>query len=323
MPSISILLCDHRGAGLERRGRELLARGHRVRVARTLRRSLAEIARESPDLILVDPLSRGRQGPEVELGALDAAREPRGIPLLWIADAEGALEALACARGLSGGPWDLAWREAGTEELVLRLERLQRAAEASQEMEVLRHRASHDDRTDLLRPKAFQQRLMEHFSAAQRHAFSLALVLVDLDRFGEINKRHDHTVGDLLIAQVGDVIHRALRKEDVAGRLGGDEFAVLLPYTKKLDASRVVRRLCAEIRCLSGRPPGSHEDLRVSASIGFETFDGTDLDSVHTLRRNAERALRAAKVRGGNQGVYYRSLAGMDLRGEEDLSGER
>jgi diguanylate cyclase (GGDEF)-like protein len=119
-------------------------------------------------------------------------------------------------------------------------------------MSELRHRASHDDRTDLLRPQAFQARLVEHFSAAQRHKLELALVLLDMDKFGAVNKRHDHTVGDLLIARVGEVIRRNLRTEDVAGRLGGDEFAVLLPYTGKINAARVVNRLRVEIAKLSG-----------------------------------------------------------------------
>jgi diguanylate cyclase (GGDEF)-like protein len=131
-------------------------------------------------------------------------------------------------------------------------------------------------------------------------------VLLDLDKFGSINKRHDHTVGDLLIARVGEVIRRNLRTEDVAGRLGGDEFAVLLPYTGKINAARVVNRLRTEIAKLSGKFEGAREEIPVSTSLGFETFDGSDLESLETLRRNAEMALRAAKRRGGNKGVYYR-----------------
>jgi diguanylate cyclase (GGDEF)-like protein len=235
-----------------------------------------------------------------------------------VADPGQGLEALAAARHLAGGPWDLLWRDADVEELCLRLERLEGVGRMLSEMGELRHSASHDDKTDLLRPKAFQQRLTEHFSAAERHTFSLALVLIDLDDFGLVNKQHDHTIGDHLITQVGEVIHRALRKEDVAGRIGGDEFAVLLPYTKKVDASRVVRRLCTEIRKLSGKLPGTAGHVAVSASIGFETFNGSDLDSVHTLRRNAERALRTAKLRGGDRGVYYRLLSQPGARDDDD-----
>ncbi|MEM7306161.1 MAG: diguanylate cyclase [Planctomycetota bacterium] len=310
MTSSLILLCDHRGAGLDRRAPELAARGFRVAICRSLRRSVAQIEEERPALILLDPLSPGGA---VELQALDEAREGTPpVPLLIVAADEGGLDALAAARHLVGGAWDVVWRTADLEELFLRIERLEHLGHLLAEMGELRHRASHDDRTDLLRPAVFQKRLVEHFSAAERHRFSLGLVLIDLDGFGAINKRHDHTVGDVLIAQVGDAIRRTLRKEDVAGRLGGDEFAVLLPYTQKIDAARVVGRLRDEIRQLSGRPAGAKSEIAVSASLGFETFDGTDLDSVHTLRRHAERALRAAKLQGGDQGIYYRTLAGPD-----------
>ena len=54
---------------------------------------------------------------------------------------------------------------------------------------------------------------------------------------------------------------------------------------------------------------GARRDIRVSGSIGYETFDGTDLPNLEELRRHAERALRKAKERGGNCAVYYRMLA--------------
>ena len=318
MTSSLILLCDHAGAGLEQRAAELAARGYRVDVTRGLRRSLERLAQEPPAVLVLDPLSSGGSA---ELLAVDRARagDPP-IPMLLIAEPDRPLAALAASRHLEVGAWDVARRDADVEELFLRLERLEGAGRLFAEMGELRHQASHDDRTDLLRPKAFQHRLNEHFSAAERHTFSMALVLIDLDRFGAVNKTHDHTIGDFLITQVGEAIHRSLRKEDVAGRIGGDEFAVLLPYTKKVDASRVVKRLRDEIRRCSGRPPGARADIAVSASIGFETFDGSDVESVHTLRRHAERALRAAKAQGGDRGVYYRTLTGPDAR--DDAGGE-
>ncbi|MFT5689668.1 MAG: diguanylate cyclase (GGDEF)-like protein, partial [Planctomycetota bacterium] len=153
-----------------------------------------------------------------------------------------------------------------------------------------------------------EARLVEHFSAAQRHGHDIALVLIDLDRFGLINKEHDHTIGDAIIGMVGGAIRETLRTEDVAGRLGGDEFAVLLPYTRKIDAAHVVNRLREEIKKLSGRPQGAKSHVAVSASIGFETFNGKDIESHEKLRNHAEQALRASKVAGGNCANYYRSL---------------
>ncbi len=306
-----ILVADHQGSGLERWLAFLGSRGFELELARTLRESLRRCQQSPPDVILLAPLSRIG---EAELEALDVARG--AVPLLLVCDRTDPDSAVRARRALESGASDLVFRDAREEELELRLRRLLDHARILREMGDLRHRASHDDRTDLLRPKSFQARLVEHFSAAQRHKLELALVLLDLDKFGAINKLHDHTVGDLLIERVGEVIRRNLRTEDVAGRLGGDEFAVLLPYTGKINAALVVNRLRSEIAKLSGRFQGARDEIPVSASLGFETFDGTDLDSVETLRRHAERALRTAKHRGGDQGIYFRSLPG-DGAGEE------
>jgi len=298
-----ILVADHRGGGLEGRGAFLAARGFELRVTRSLRETVRALEAFRPEVLVLEPLTRTG---EEELGALDLARGE--VPLLLFCERADATAPLRAGRALQQGGWELCFRDASDEELELRLARLLAHRRLLREMSELRHRASHDDRTDLLRPQAFQTRLVEHFSAAQRHKLELALALLDMDKFGAINKRHDHTVGDLLISRVGEVIRRNLRTEDVAGRLGGDEFAVLLPYTGKINAASVVSRLRVEIAKLSGPFAGAREDVPVSASIGFETFDGGDLDTLETLRRHAEVALRAAKGRGGDQGVYFRAL---------------
>jgi len=303
-----ILVCDHRGTGIDR---ELAALGRPDLVivsSSSLRESMTRIGEAPPDAIVLDPLSRSGT---TELSALEGARSAAGatvVPLLVIVAPDDEEAATRIDRVLETGAWDLVRRGTKIDELALRLERLVELKLLADEMSDLRHQASHDDRTDLLRPKAFQARLLEHFSAAQRHHHDLALVLIDLDRFGAINKEHDHTVGDALISRVGDAIRRTLRVEDVAGRLGGDEFGVLLPYTGKINAALVVNRLRQEIVRCSGKPEGARGHVACSASIGFETYDGVDIDSVETLRRHAERALRVAKVQGGDQGIYFRSL---------------
>jgi diguanylate cyclase (GGDEF)-like protein len=243
------------------------------------------------------------------MDAIDRARRGDSLtPVLLIADGDRPLAAVMSPRTAERELWDLVHRSAPPEEYLLRIERLQRQVAHRVEVDDLRHRALHDDRTDLLRPQSFQTRLKEHFSAAQRHKLNLALLLIDLDKFGQINKQHDHTVGDSVIEKVADVIRNQKRTEDVAGRLGGDEFAVLLPHTAKVDAATVVQRLVERIKELSGPVAGAAGGVATSASIGFETFNGDDVDSLETLRNHAERALRAAKRSGGNCGVYYRSL---------------
>lgn len=300
-----ILVCDHRGRGLARLVDPLRAAGLLTALSTSPRETLARLVREQPEVCVLDPLAPTG---EVELEALEGGPGRPAPALLWVAAEADLAAAVRALRRLGAHPADLCRLDAPVEELILRIERLRNLARDRGEYAELRHRAAHDDRTELLRPRTFQARLVEHFGAARRHRFELALVLLDLDDFGRVNKEIDHTAGDRVIARVGEVIRRSLRAEDVAGRLGGDEFAVLLPYTGPIDAAHAVRRLAERIRALSGPLGPQGRQVRVSASLGFETFDGVQPEGIEELRLRAERALRVAKRAGGDRGVWARSL---------------
>lgn len=303
---MDLLLCDHRGGGLDRLVAPLRDAGFEVHSTRSLRETRESLRGAAPDLLVIDPLAAGGQVELEELERLRGGAHP--LPVLVVADPSDPAGAVLATRALTPRGWDLVHRDAPLEEVLFRIERLLLGVREQGEIDELRYRAAHDDRTELLRPRFFQKRLAEHFSAAQRHGFELGLVLLDLDDFGRVNKDFDHTIGDLVIARVGEAIAKSLRTEDVAGRLGGDEFAVVLPYTGPVEAAHAVRRLGERIRALSGPVPGAERELRVSASIGFETFADHDPESVGALRLHAELALRHAKQAGGDHGVYYRSL---------------
>lgn len=303
-----ILVCDHRGEGLSEALRPLSSVGLRLEESSSPAQTRSRLRAGHPDLVVIDPLARGGVS---ELEALHLRRTP---PVLVVADPTDPLPAVLAARALGEAPWDVVYRGAPLEEVLMRIERLRRQAEGLLELDEMRYAAVHDDRTQLLRPLPFTERLREHFSAAQRHHFDLALVLLDLDRFGLVNKQFDHVVGDVVIDRVGRVVRENLRAEDVGGRLGGDEFAVVLPYTSRVDAARVVHRIHEQVRALTGPVGDSGREVEISASVGFETFDGADLDAVETLRRHAERALRHAKRLGGDRALYFRNL---DVEAEE------
>ncbi|MHC4892790.1 MAG: GGDEF domain-containing protein [Planctomycetota bacterium] len=281
---IRILVCDHRGEGALQLARALRSSDRQLEFSQTLRQSLDRLRRTRADLIVLDPIT-------------DA-----GLHELEALDPNWRRATLA----VRAPAWDMVGRDATPEEVRRRAERLIAETQLHREVSDLRHRASHDDRTDLLRPRSFQSRLAEHFSAAQRHGLPLTLALVDLDNFGMVNKQFDHTVGDELIARVGGAIRRLLRAEDVAGRLGGDEFAVLLPFTAPSDAAAVVERLRAEIADLSTKSLGNgNAPVRVSGSIGYAHYDGTNLTTEEQLRKRSEEALRRAKTSGGDQAICF------------------
>ncbi|MHC4262216.1 MAG: GGDEF domain-containing protein [Planctomycetota bacterium] len=301
---IRILVCDHRGEGALQLARALRSSDRQLEFSQTLRQSLDRLRRTRADLIVLDPITDAGLH---ELEALDRARQkPTLVPLLLVRDTGLDPNWRRATLAVRAPAWDMVGRDATPEEVRRRAERLIAETQLHREVSDLRHRASHDDRTDLLRPRSFQSRLAEHFSAAQRHGLPLTLALVDLDNFGMVNKQFDHTVGDELIARVGGAIRRLLRAEDVAGRLGGDEFAVLLPFTAPSDAAAVVERLRAEIADLSTKSLGNgNAPVRVSGSIGYAHYDGTNLTTEEQLRKRSEEALRRAKTSGGDQAICF------------------
>lgn len=170
--------------------------------------------------------------------------------------------------------------------------------------------AYHDPLTDLPNRRAFLERLEEHLLLAEREGWSLAVGLLDLDAFKQVNDHYGHAVGDWLLAQVARRLRSALRASDGVARLGGDEFAFLLPHLDPVKATVVAERLLAAVR-RPYSPPGLGKNLLVRASLGL-AFYPQDAQDPSGLFQAADLALYQAKVRGDRY-----TLFGPELR--EDL----
>ncbi len=154
------------------------------------------------------------------------------------------------------------------------------------------HQALHDVLTDLPNRALFRDRLSQALEAAQRQGTQLVVLLMDLDRFKEINDTLGHHHGDALLKQVGPRIAAVLRSSDTVARLGGDEFAVLLPGVAGSESGREMA-----LRILEAlEEPFMVQGLRleVGASIGVARAPehGEDVD---TLIQRADVAMYVAK----------------------------
>jgi diguanylate cyclase (GGDEF)-like protein/PAS domain S-box-containing protein len=158
--------------------------------------------------------------------------------------------------------------------------------------EKLRHQATHDGLTGLPNRSLFAERLA---ALAGDDSGPVAVLMVDLDGFKQINDSLGHHVGDAVLIAVAHRIMDCIRSTDTAARLGGDEFAILLPGSGPEPAAMVAQRLLDRL----GTPfEAAGELLSVGASIGIAT-DGTG--DFEALLRSADSAMYEAKRGGKNR----------------------
>jgi diguanylate cyclase (GGDEF)-like protein/PAS domain S-box-containing protein len=164
--------------------------------------------------------------------------------------------------------------------------------EAKSQVVQLRHQAMHDALTGLPNRTLLFDRVEEAIDKARHDSASLALLVMDLDRFKEVNDTFGHHFGDMLLKQVAFRISNQLNASQTVARLGGDEFAVLLPVSG--DASEVAGVSRRILNTLQQPFIVENQVLEVGASIGIAMFPehGTD---ARTLLRRSDVAMYAAK----------------------------
>ena len=168
--------------------------------------------------------------------------------------------------------------------------------------EQLHHQAHHDLLTGLPNRSSLMLRLEEMLARTSANPF--ALLLLDLDRFKEVNDTFGHQAGDVLLRQIGPRLRGVLRASDVLARLGGDEFALLLPETGAAAAVGVAEKLLHAL----DEPFGvDGYEFQIGGSIGIASFPVDGLSPTDLMRR-ADVAMYAAKRANLGTAVYATEL---------------
>ena len=157
-----------------------------------------------------------------------------------------------------------------------------------------------DPLTSVANRRGFDRTLEIEFERSLRRGHELALVLVDLDDFKQVNDRHGHDVGDDVLVALAERLGDAIRSADTVARLGGEEFALLLPETDLAGAVVVAERARRAIEAGGVRLKGG-ERLTVTASFGVADYPAAGDRAA--LLRDADKALYAAKRHGKNRVV--------------------
>lgn len=168
--------------------------------------------------------------------------------------------------------------------------------------ETIQYQASYDALTQLPNRRLFHDRLQQEIDKCRRYQLQLALILLDLDNFKEINDTLGHALGDDLLQQVARRLQGCVRSEDSVARLGGDEFCVIVAGLNAVGGAdrisqEIMRRLSAPFRLRD-------DETYLTVSIGITLYPD-DGDNIDTLLCNADQAMYDAKRLGRNRYSYF------------------
>lgn len=143
------------------------------------------------------------------------------------------------------------------------------------------------------------ERLEQLAAKRKRNRASVAVILVDLDHFKQVNDTYGHQAGDAVLRMVADLLRKSTRTEDLCGRLGGEEFLLVLDECEEAEAVRVANRIREQV----ARTPvlsGGHT-VRVTLSAGISVAHDGVIERPEAIIAAADAALYASKQAGRNQ----------------------
>ncbi|PCH58908.1 MAG: diguanylate cyclase response regulator, partial [SAR86 cluster bacterium] len=179
---------------------------------------------------------------------------------------------------------------ARVDNLVLNHRLLKELEEQQQHLERI---AMTDQLTGLYNRHYLMDVAQKKIASIKRHSVKLSLIVIDIDFFKKINDAHGHTMGDLILTQVGGLFKELTRDEDVVARIGGEEFVILL------DACSLKHAFTKAEEIRKALEEANFENLNVTASFGVAQYGEDDKD-FGALFMRADKATYLAKDNGRN-----------------------
>lgn len=271
---------------------------------------LERAQQDHPDIIVCDVMMPPPNG--LQLKQLLAANPATAnIPFIFLTARTNMADKLA---GLSSGADDYMTKPFKVEELIERIRAVLRRheaghqqglTEAKAEIEQWRDQAFHDPLTGLFNRRYLEESLIRELDRAQREAYPVALAMLDIDHFKQINDHYGHAAGDRFLQALGQQLREYSRPTDIACRYGGEEFLLLLPNIMLDTARERAEQWRANFEALR-LSHADREMLRATLSVGLALFP-LHAASATALLSNADQALYAAKRAGRNQVMVWQA----------------
>lgn len=267
-----------------------------------------------PDIIIMDVMMPNMNGFE----ACEIIKsDPRGkfIPIILLTAKD---ELTSKIEGLDVGadeyltkPYDIGELTARIRSM-LRIKQLNDALlDANVQLEEL---AIKDELTSLYNRRYINKRLKEEFKRASRYSDVMSFMIIDADKFKNVNDTYGHGFGDLVLKRIAAIIHESIRDDvDVGGRYGGEEFIVISPKTNLESAGVLAERIRSTVE--SSEFKDDQHNIRMSVSIGVSELEPGNrqtnpkfIQDEHELVDWADKALYVAKETGRNKVVKFNEI---------------
>jgi len=251
------------------------------------------VRNEKIDLVLLDIMMPEMDGYEV-CKRLKSDPITKDIPVIFIT-AKTDEESIEKAYNVGGA--DYVTKPFKPKELLSRVNKELRLQDLMNE---LRLSALTDSMTKLYNRRYFAEVSEHYINLAKRENRSIFVIMLDIDKFKNINDTYGHDIGDKVIILLADILRKNIRKSDVACRYGGEEFAILLPESSKEGAMKVaqtIRKNCEAVKISLN----SDQFVHFSISLGVAEVDPSQNRAIEVALKHADEALYKAKESGRNK----------------------
>jgi two-component system, cell cycle response regulator len=303
-----ILVVDDHPDNVEIINARLSSRGFQIETATNGEEALAMVQEHPPQLILLDVMMPLMDGYEVSRRIKNDDSLPY-IPIILVTARDSTQDKV---EGLDAGADDYLTKPINFPELearvrsMLRIKRLQdELDEKNRELEDankrLRKLSITDGLTELYNHRHVHELLHEEFERTKRSGEAMAVAMLDLDRFKQVNDTYGHPTGDVILYETARILRETAREIDMVGRYGGEEFIAILPGSDEEAAANFAERV--------RRAVGEHvyrdekTEVRMTVSAGVASYPAPDCEHPDALIKRADEALYQAKGGGRDRVV--------------------
>lgn len=257
---------------------------------------LALMEKEVPDLIILDLILPETDGFEL-CKSIRSEERFMNTPILFFTSSINMDNKLL---GLQLGASDFLGKDCDARELVIKIKNLLYAKKRYDDVVRL---SVVDSLTHVYNRRYFQHRLRDEFERGRRYDRDFCCIIIDVDKFKEVNDTLGHPVGDNVLKSIADILRSNIRAADILCRYGGDEFGLLLPETNFQGAYVTAERVRSKVEKTNLSTP--ENPVFISLSCGISSLVEGGAMGMDELVTQADVALYKAKRAGRNQISFY------------------